>query len=94
MTYNAHHSVIHMTYTLQTYMFVFGVFTDVWPLTYLPSSASILQQHGGHAVDFKGEAFTFKATTAGIIATLSHCIELMGQREEAWKKRMDKVHMM
>ncbi|XP_005104758.1 ceramide transfer protein isoform X2 [Aplysia californica] len=52
--------------------------------------ASILQQHGGHAVDFKGEAFTFKATTAGIIATLSHCIELMGQREEAWKKRMDR----
>jgi len=52
--------------------------------------ASILQQHGGHAVDFKGEAFTFKATTAGIVATLSHCIELMGQREEAWRKRMDR----
>lgn len=52
--------------------------------------ASILQQHGGHAIDFKGEAFTFKATTAGIIATLSHCIELMGQREEAWKKKIDK----
>ncbi|XP_071167056.1 ceramide transfer protein-like isoform X1 [Mytilus edulis] len=52
--------------------------------------ASILQQHGGHSVDFKGEAFTFKATTAGIIATLSHCIDLMGQREEAWKKKLDK----
>ena len=42
-------------------------------------------------MDFKGEAFTFKATTAGIVATLSHCIELMGQREDAWKKRMDRV---
>ncbi|XP_050401750.1 ceramide transfer protein [Patella vulgata] len=52
--------------------------------------ACILQQHGGHSVDFKGEAFTFKATTAGIVATLSHCIELMSQREEAWKKRLEK----
>lgn len=52
--------------------------------------ASVLQQHGGHAPDFKGEAFTFKATTAGIIATLSHCIELMSQREEAWKKRLER----
>lgn len=52
--------------------------------------ASILQQHGSHSVDFKGEAFTFKATTAGIIATMSHCIELMSQREEAWKKKLEK----
>ena len=52
---------------------------------------SILQQHGAHAIDFKGEAFTFKATTAGILATMSHCIELMGQREESWKKRLDRV---
>ncbi|KAL5004461.1 hypothetical protein ScPMuIL_017917 [Solemya velum] len=52
--------------------------------------ASILQQHGGHSVDFKGEAFTFKATTAGIIATLSHCIELMSQREDAWRKKHEK----
>lgn len=52
--------------------------------------ASILQQHGGHAVDFKGEAFTFKATTAGIIATMSHCIELMSQREDAWRKRHER----
>ncbi|XP_067666749.1 ceramide transfer protein-like [Haliotis asinina] len=52
--------------------------------------ASVLQQHGGHAVDFKGEAFTFKATTAGIVATLSHCIDLMQQREEAWKKRLER----
>ena len=54
---------------------------------------SILQQHGAHAIDFKGEAFTFKATTAGILATMSHCIELMGQREESWKKRLDRVSL-
>ena len=42
-------------------------------------------------MDFKGEAFTFKATTAGIIATMSHCIELMSQREDAWKKKLEKV---
>lgn len=42
-------------------------------------------------IDFKGEAITFKATTAGILSTLSHCIELMVKREESWQKRLDKV---
>lgn len=42
-------------------------------------------------MDFKGEALTFKATTMGIIHTLTHCIELMAQREDAWKKRLEKV---
>jgi len=42
-------------------------------------------------VDFKGESFTFKATTAGIVATMSHCIELMSQREDAWRKKLEKV---
>ena len=51
---------------------------------------NVLQDHGAHAIDFKGESFTFKATTAGILATLSHCIELMTQREDAWKKRLEK----
>ncbi|KAK2171314.1 hypothetical protein NP493_1079g00032 [Ridgeia piscesae] len=51
---------------------------------------NILRQHGAHAIDFKGESFTFKATTAGILATLSHCIELMGQREDAWRKRLER----
>ena len=54
-------------------------------------SVSILQQHGAHAIDFKGEAFTFKATTAGILSTMSHCIDLMAQREESWKKRLERV---
>ncbi|XP_032062801.1 ceramide transfer protein-like [Aythya fuligula] len=45
---------------------------------------------GINGIDFKGEALTFKATTAGILATLSHCIELMVKREESWQKRLDK----
>ncbi|XP_032874527.1 ceramide transfer protein isoform X1 [Amblyraja radiata] len=45
---------------------------------------------GINGLDFKGEAITFKATTAGILATLSHCIELMVKREDSWQKRIDK----
>uniref|UniRef100_A0A3Q3QKC9 Ceramide transfer protein n=1 Tax=Monopterus albus TaxID=43700 RepID=A0A3Q3QKC9_MONAL len=45
---------------------------------------------GINGIDFKGEAITFKATTAGILSTLSHCIELMVKREESWQKRLDK----
>uniref|UniRef100_A0A0F7Z6I2 Ceramide transfer protein n=1 Tax=Micrurus fulvius TaxID=8637 RepID=A0A0F7Z6I2_MICFL len=45
---------------------------------------------GINGIDFKGEAITFKATTAGILATLSHCIELMVKSEESWQKRLDK----
>ena len=55
------------------------------------AAVNILQQHGAHAIDFKGESFTFKATTAGILLTLSHCIELMSQREDAWRRRLEKV---
>ena len=45
---------------------------------------------GKNLCDFKGEAITFKATTAGILATLTHCIDLMQQREENWKRRLEK----
>lgn len=41
-------------------------------------------------IDFKGESITFKATTAGILATLTHCIDLMQQREDNWKRRLEK----
>uniref|UniRef100_A0A8C9WDR3 Sesquipedalian n=1 Tax=Scleropages formosus TaxID=113540 RepID=A0A8C9WDR3_SCLFO len=51
---------------------------------------SPLNSKGINGIDFKGEAITFKATTAGILATLSHCIELMVKREESWQKRLDK----
>ncbi len=50
----------------------------------------VMTQHAPMSLDFKRDAITFKATTAGIIATLSHCIDLMHQREESWKKRYEK----
>ncbi|XP_028274517.1 collagen type IV alpha-3-binding protein-like isoform X3 [Parambassis ranga] len=49
-----------------------------------------LVPRGINGIDFKGEAITFKATTAGILATLSHCIDLMVKREDSWQKRLDK----
>ncbi|XP_071952384.1 ceramide transfer protein-like [Antedon mediterranea] len=48
------------------------------------------QKPSSMGIDFRGEAFTFKATTGGILATLSHCIDLMRQREEQWQKRLEK----
>ena len=53
----------------------------------------LIIQHGIHAVDFKGEAITFKATTAGILATMSNCIEMMTQREEQWRKKLEREQM-
>lgn len=50
-----------------------------------------IEDHAAMSVDFKGEAYTFKATTAGILHNLAHCIELMQQREEFLKKKLDRV---
>lgn len=50
-----------------------------------------LTPKGINGIDFKGEAITFKATTAGILATLSHCIDLMVKREDSWQRRLEKV---
>lgn len=44
-----------------------------------------------YAIDFKGEAITFKATTSGILATMSHCIDLLSKKEEHWKRKYEKV---
>ncbi|CAH1115047.1 unnamed protein product [Psylliodes chrysocephalus] len=41
-------------------------------------------------VDFKGEALTFKSTTTAVIETLEHCAELMTQREDCWRKRLER----
>jgi len=60
---------------------------------YLPVTKDLVLQHGIHAVDFKGEAITFKATTAGILATLAHCIEIMTQREEQWKRKLEREQL-
>ncbi|XP_063971945.1 ceramide transfer protein isoform X1 [Diachasmimorpha longicaudata] len=42
------------------------------------------------SVDFKGEAITFQATSEGVLATLQHCVELMNQREDAWRRKLEK----
>lgn len=55
-----------------------------------PKHAAHQGAAGQQAMDFKGEAITFKATTAGILATLGHCIELMSQREETWHQKLSK----
>jgi len=31
-----------------------------------------------------------QATTAGILTSLSHCIEAMSQRDDIWKKKLEK----
>ena len=67
-----------------------------------PAVRSFPRSHGGghfsasshfdlSNVDFRGEAITFKATTAGIISSVSHCIDIMNKREEYWQKKFDKV---
>ena len=63
---------------------------EVGAVVTVDTVADLMKQHGHHAVDFKGEAITFKATTAGILATLQYCTELMGQREDQLKKRLEK----
>jgi hypothetical protein len=52
--------------------------------------SDVVAQHGAHAIDFKGEAMTFKATTAGVLATLQHCLDLLGQREDTWRRRLER----
>lgn len=41
-------------------------------------------------IDFKGEAITFKTTTSAVLDTLEHCAELVNQREEAWRRRLER----
>lgn len=45
---------------------------------------------GISGIAFQGERITSKATTAAILATLSHCIRLMVKCEDSWKKKLDK----
>lgn len=54
------------------------------------NSADLPFDPAEQSVDFKGEAITFKATSEGVLATLQHCLELMTQREDAWRRRWEK----
>jgi collagen type IV alpha-3-binding protein len=44
-------------------------------------------------IDFKGEAMTFKATSGAVLSGLAYCLEAMNQREETWKKRLEREHL-
>lgn len=55
--------------------------------------AAVLSIANAKGVDFRGESITFKATTAGILATLQHCIDIMNKREDHWQRRLDKVEI-
>lgn len=41
-------------------------------------------------IDFKGEALTFRTTAAAVIDTVEHCSELVQQREESWRRRLER----
>ncbi|XP_073840208.1 ceramide transfer protein isoform X1 [Musca autumnalis] len=41
-------------------------------------------------IDFKGESITFRATTAGVLTTLQHCLEIIVENDETWKKKLDR----
>lgn len=41
-------------------------------------------------IDFKGEAITFRETTSGVVTTLQHCLDIITQRDDCWKKKLDR----
>ncbi|XP_059620704.1 ceramide transfer protein-like isoform X1 [Phlebotomus argentipes] len=45
---------------------------------------------GLRPIDFKGEAITFRATTAGVLSTLQHCLEMIAQRDDSWRRKLDR----
>ncbi|RWS23706.1 collagen type IV alpha-3-binding protein-like protein [Leptotrombidium deliense] len=53
-------------------------------------SKDIESQLATMAVDYRGESLTFKATASSLTSTLSQCIEMMQQREDNWKRKLEK----
>ncbi|KAH8365518.1 hypothetical protein KR093_001639, partial [Drosophila rubida] len=41
-------------------------------------------------IDFKGESITFRATTAGVLSTLQHCLEIIAENDESWKRKLER----
>ena len=42
------------------------------------------------AIDFKGEAITFRETTNGVLTALGHCLDIIMQKEDGLKKKLEK----
>lgn len=47
-------------------------------------------EHGLNALDFKGEAITFRETSSGLMIALHHCLDVVAQKEDQQKKKLDK----
>ncbi|EDW68748.1 ceramide transfer protein isoform X1 [Drosophila virilis] len=41
-------------------------------------------------IDFKGESITFRATTSGVLSTLQHCLEIIAENDESWKRKLER----
>lgn len=46
--------------------------------------------HELRAIDFKGEAITFRETTSAVLTSLNHCLEIIVQKEDGLKKKLDR----
>ena len=44
----------------------------------------------GEVIDFKGEAITFRETTSAIVDTLQVCLDIISQKDENHKKKLEK----
>ncbi|KAA0199999.1 hypothetical protein HAZT_HAZT001362, partial [Hyalella azteca] len=54
-------------------------------------TTDMLDKYGASVLDFKGEALTFKVPSLPCIQqTLAQCVEILSQREEAYKRRLEK----
>lgn len=56
----------------------------------LNGQVNLETEQGLSAVDFKGEAITFRETSNGVLTTLNHCLEIIMQKEDGVKKKLDK----
>ncbi|XP_037933868.1 ceramide transfer protein [Teleopsis dalmanni] len=45
---------------------------------------------GLNPIDFKGESITFRATTAGVLTTLQHCLDIIAENDDLWRKKLDR----
>ncbi|XP_068148403.1 ceramide transfer protein [Drosophila tropicalis] len=41
-------------------------------------------------IDFKGESITFRATTSGVLTTLQHCLGIISENDESWKRKLER----
>lgn len=72
--------------TLQRY-FDAAAATSTKPVNGIESHVEL--GDGLDPIDFKGEAITFRATTAGVLTTLTHCVDIIIQKDENLKRKLE-----